>query len=158
MSEVQETAFGQGNTMITPLENLLITSTVANGGTMMKPYLVDRVQAADGEVVKQKAPIIHKSDLITEKESGQVTELMKQMVSQSLGSVFRSAYKVAGKTGQAEYENNSDKAHLWFTCFAPYDDPQIAVVCILEKNEIDPYKAPKVCRDVVYSYINNYYW
>ena len=158
MSEVQETAFGQGNTMITPLQNLMITATVANGGTMMKPYLVDKVEAADGTVVKQKAPIVFRSDLLSEKESGAVTELMHQMVSQSLGGVFRSAYKVAGKTGQAEYENDIDKAHLWFTCFAPYDDPQIAVICVLEKNEIDPYKAPKVCREVVYDYINNYYW
>ena len=158
MSEVQETAFGQGETMITPLQNLLITATVANGGTMMKPYLVDRVEAADGEVIKQKAPIVYKSDLISEKQSSEVTELMKQMVSQSLGGVFRSAYKVAGKTGQAEYENNIDKAHLWFTCFAPYDDPQIAVICVIEKSEIDPYKAPKVCRDVVYEYMNTYYW
>ncbi len=158
MSEVQETAFGQGNTMITPLQNLMITATVANGGTMMKPYLVDRVEAADGTVIKKNAPIIHKSDLLTEKESTAMNELMRQMVSQSLGSVFRSSYKVAGKTGQAEFENDSDKAHLWFTCFAPYDDPQIAVVCVLEKNDIQPTKAPSVCRSVIYEYMNTYYW
>lgn len=50
--EVLQTSIGQGTTLITPLHNALITAAVANGGTLMKPYLLDRVVSAGGEEVK----------------------------------------------------------------------------------------------------------
>ena len=50
--EVLQTSIGQGTTLITPLHNALITAAVANGGTLMKPYLLDRVVSAGGGEVK----------------------------------------------------------------------------------------------------------
>lgn len=156
MSEIQETSFGQGRTLITPLQNLMITATVANGGTMMKPYMVEKVQATDGTVVRQFAPVVYNANVATETEAGVVKKLMRDMVSQSLYGVFGSAYSVCGKTGTAEFTDNSDLAHMWFTCFAPYDKPKIAVIAICEKSVIDPTKAPKICKKVLDAYFNKY--
>ena len=156
MSEIQETSFGQGRTLITPLQNLMITATVANGGTMMKPYMVEKVQATDGTIVRQFAPVVYNANVATEEEAGVVKKLMREMVSQSLYGIFGSAYSVCGKTGTAEFTNNSDRAHMWFTCFAPYKNPRIAVIAICEKSEIDPTKAPKICKKVLDAYFNKY--
>ena len=56
ISEAQETAIGQGKTMMTPIHNLMITAAIANDGVMMTPYLVDHVQTADKIIVEQTTP------------------------------------------------------------------------------------------------------
>lgn len=154
--EVQETSFGQGKTLITPLQNLMITASVANSGTMMKPYLVDKVQANDGTLVRQFAPIVYNGSVASVKETKEVATLMRNMVSQSLYGIFGSRYDVCGKTGTAEYENNINKAHMWFTCFAPYSNPKIAVIAVVEKSEINPTKAPRIAKKVLDAYFSKY--
>jgi peptidoglycan glycosyltransferase len=55
-SDVMQAAIGQGTTQITPLHLNMITSAIANGGVLMKPYLVDHVENVDGTIVKQFNP------------------------------------------------------------------------------------------------------
>ena len=157
MSEVQAVSYGQGSTLTTPLQTLLITATVANGGNMMKPYMVEKVLSPDGDLVKNYVPTVHKSGLMTEGQSEELSEMMYNMVNEVLPDVYgMNPYKVAGKTGTAEYTNDSDMAHMWFTCFAPYDNPKIAVVCIMEKTEIDYTKATGACKKVVEAYLGGW--
>lgn len=54
--EKLQTSIGQGKTQITPLHNLLIVSAIANGGTLMKPYLIDHVENVGGQTVKKFLP------------------------------------------------------------------------------------------------------
>ena len=51
-----QTAIGQGNTLVSPMHMALITSAIANGGELMKPYLIDSVVSSDGETVKTTEP------------------------------------------------------------------------------------------------------
>ena len=153
MNEVQYVSFGQGSTLTTPLQTVLTTSMIANGGNMMKPYMVDKVESPDGDTVKFNVPMIHRSGIATKEQADRIGKMMLEMAS-SLDDVFGSnPYQIAGKTGTAEYENNSDKAHMWFTCFAPYNNPKIAVVCIMERTDIDYTKATTACRKVVSAYL-----
>ncbi len=154
MSDVQAASYGQGSTLTTPLQTLLITSTIANGGTLMKPYMVEKVLSPDGDLVKNFVPTVYRNSIATESESSELGKMMYNMVNEGLSDVYGSnPYRVAGKTGTAEYESDLDTAHMWFTCFAPYNDPKIAVVCVMEKTEIDYTKATTACKKVIDAYL-----
>lgn len=131
ISEVQETAIGQGRTMITPIHNLMIASAIANKGMMMTPYFIESVQTAGGSRVASYGPK-ERAAVMTAAEAGTLTEYMREVVTSGTGRAFKNAsYAVAGKTGSAQYDS-SDAYHSWFVGFAPYDDPQVAVCVILE--------------------------
>lgn len=153
ISLVQETAIGQGKTMISPIHNLMIISAIANEGVMMKPYLVDAIQTNEGEVIKRTQPEV-KVQMCTSDEASTISDLCRSVVTQGTGSLFRSAaYEVAGKTGTAQYDN-SDNAHSWFVGFAPYDNPQIAVCVILEGGYTKVANAQQVAKSVLDSFFS----
>lgn len=131
--EILQTSIGQGTTLITPLHSVLITSAVANGGTLMKPYLLDRVVSAGGEEVKKFLPEAYGS-LMTADEAGKLTELMKAVTDVGTGSAVRTEdYTAAVKTGTAEFETGKE-THAWFTGFAPAEAPKIAVTVLVEES------------------------
>ncbi len=132
ISEVQETSIGQGKTMMSPLHNLMITSTIANNGKMMTPYLVDAVKDSNDNVVEQKSPTVYKDNLVSASEAATIKKYMRAVVTNGTGTAFRNAsYEVAGKTGSAQYDNSSNY-HSWFVGFAPYDNPKVAICVVLE--------------------------
>jgi peptidoglycan glycosyltransferase len=129
--EIPQTAIGQGKTQITPLHNALITATVANGGVLMKPYLVDHIETAAGVTVQKYLPEIY-GTLMTPAESQLISSFMTEAVEDGTASALNGKkYTAAGKTGSAEYEENKP-AHAWFVGFAPAENPEIVVSIIVE--------------------------
>lgn len=123
-------AIGQGKLLTSPLQMAMITSCVANGGNMMKPYLVDSVTTDNGYVVKKNRPQSLALP-ISENCADYVKELMVETVKTGTGRNAQiSGVTVAGKTGTAE--NETEKSHAWFVGFAPSENPKIAVAVILE--------------------------
>ena len=111
---------------MTPMHNAMITSAIANGGLLMKPYLIDRVENAAGEEQKKFLPESYGS-LMDAGEAKILAEAMRGVVKEGTGSAVRTdAYDVAGKTGSAEFETGKE-THAWFTGFAPADDPKLTV-------------------------------
>lgn len=130
--EILQTSIGQGLTQMTPMHNAMITSAIANGGILMNPYLIDRVENRAGNVVKQFSPTIYKT-LMSQEEARILTDMMRKVVTQGTGSALRTkAYEAAGKTGSAQFEDGNE-SHAWFTGFAPVDNPQIVVSVVVEK-------------------------
>ena len=130
-AEVTQTAIGQGKTLITPLENAMITAMVANGGEMMKPYVVDRVESADGRIVKQYKPK-SQGKLVDEWVTEAMTGMMEKVVNEGTGTLLKtSAYQVAGKTGSAEADSDGT-THAWFVGFAPSNHPKLVVSIVVE--------------------------
>ncbi len=129
--DIIQTSIGQGKTMVSPLHMAMITSAIANDGKMVSPYLVKKVVAEDGTVVKE-ATIKESDPLITEEEREKIVDFMTAVVTEGSGYRAGSKYaQVAGKTGSAQY-GTEGKMHAWFTGFAPVEDPQIAITIILE--------------------------
>lgn len=129
----QETGFGQGKTMISPIHNLMIVSAFANGGKMMKPYLIDEVVSYNGNVLeKTKAEKL--ADVCTKSEADAMTELLRAVITEGTAQdISYVTYDIAGKTGLAQYDdNNTQLSHSWFTGFAPASNPEIAICVILE--------------------------
>ncbi len=128
-----QSSFGQGKTIVTPLQMNLITCAIANNGTLMKPQVLSHIQASDGSVVKTYSPVSYEK-LMTEEEAEILTDLMVQVVEVGTASKLNDLpYSVAGKTGSAEYDSSKIYSHSWFTGFAPAEDPEIAVTIIMEE-------------------------
>lgn len=131
--EQMTTAIGQGDTLVTPLHMALITSTIANGGIMMRPYCVDHIESNDGTIVKQNEPEIYKK-ILTPDEAGVIAGYMARTVEGGTAAALSgSGYTVAGKTGSAEYEKDGvTGTHSWFCGFAQTTEPHIAIAVIAE--------------------------
>jgi peptidoglycan glycosyltransferase len=123
-AELGVTSIGQQDVAVTPMQAAMIASAVANDGTLMKPFLVDSIQAPDLTVVDQTDPE-EMSSPISADVADQLTRMMTSVVDNGSGRRAKiSGVQVAGKTGTAE---NAGPDHNWFIGFAPADDPQIAV-------------------------------
>jgi penicillin-binding protein A len=123
-AELGVASIGQQSVVVTPLQAAMIAAAVANDGTLMRPYLVDSVQAPDLTVVDQTDPE-EMGRPISGEVADQLTGMMTSVVENGSGRRAQiSGVEVAGKTGTAE---NAGPDHNWFIGFTPADDPQIAV-------------------------------
>lgn len=123
-----QASFGQGETLATPFQMLLLGSAVANHGVLNLPYLVERVENCKEEVVAQYSSAGEKI-LLSEAEAAYVTECMVKASENMMSDFARQGINVAGKTGSAE---TAEGTHSWYLCFAPADEPQIAIVVLME--------------------------
>lgn len=130
-SEIPQTAIGQGKTLISPFHNALITASIANGGVLMSPYLVDRIENYSGSLVKKRVPVTYDT-LMTEKEAAVLTKMMTAVVEEGTATSLKDlTVSAAGKTGSAEFDS-THASHAWFVGFAPTDKPQLVVSVIVE--------------------------
>lgn len=124
-------AFGQYEDRVTPLQMAMISATIANGGLQMKPTLVDQILAPDLSVRRQSGPE-ELGHPITAETSALLTQMMIANVSNGAASNARmDGVSVAGKTGTAE-NGRDDPYTLWFTGFAPADNPRVAITVLIE--------------------------
>ena len=125
------TAFGQFDVRVSPIQVLLVSSAIANGGVAMKPYLVDQIFTSNLTLLSEANPEELNRSMSTS-TAEKLKKMMIQAVSNGVSSNARIAgVKVAGKTGTAE-NGEGDPYTLWFTGFAPADKPAVAVVVVIE--------------------------
>lgn len=131
-AKVMQTAFGQGDTLVSPMHMALITSAIANGGNLMKPYLIDRVENTNGDLVDETVPKVY-TQLLNSTEAAKLGDLMEEVVLSGTGSQLGgNGYSAAGKTGSAEFfrKDGTIGTHSWFVGYSNVEDPDI-VVCVL---------------------------
>lgn len=151
--EMLQTSIGQGVTQMTPMHNAMLTAAIANGGTLMKPYFIDRVESAAGEEIKKFLPETG-GNLLTAAEAARMAELLRSVVTEGTGSAVRTdAYTVAGKTGSAEFETGKE-THAWFTGYAPYEHPQIVVTVLVEESGSGGQIAAPIARSIFDTYFS----
>lgn len=157
--------FGQGDNEFSPLQMARYISMLANGGKRIDTTIVETIRNADGsEVSKEEInKFVNKKlgleeDNIQEMEINQnhlnaVLEGMKSVTSDSGGTAYVRFkdfnISVGGKTGSAEAPNN--KVHAWFVGFAPFENPEIAIVVMVENGGHGNYTA-EVVRDIMAEY------
>ena len=125
-------AFGQEHLAVTPLQMLLVASTIANGGVVPRPYLVQRIVGPDGSTVRTTRPD-NLGRAIKPQTAADLTQMMISVVQAGTGMAAQiPGVQVAGKTGTAETAVNGVYT-AWFVAFAPADDPKVAVAVVLEK-------------------------
>ena len=131
-ADLAMTGFGYGKTQVTPLHMAMITSTIANGGVMMKPRLVSTITDKDENVIyENKKEILSKVTNMT--NANTIRDLMVDVVNEGTAKgAYVDGIQVAGKTGTADKANGFIDA--WFVGFAPAYDPKIAVAIVVENS------------------------
>ena len=159
-----QSAIGQGDNNFTPIQIARYISSIANGGTVVNPTIIKSILNSDGTEVPREEIEEYTNEKLGIEETNDTIEIsaesiniakegMRMAASEAGGtaySVFRNfSIEVAGKTGSAEA--NDDKVNAWFVCFAPYDEPEVAVVAMVENGKHGNYVA-EVARDVLTQY------
>jgi peptidoglycan glycosyltransferase len=127
--DLARAGIGQGDVTATPLQMAMVAQTVANGGTMMKPYLVKRVTAPDQSELATAQP----QELgrpISSGTADQLQEMMRAVVASGTAQSTLGGQDIAGKTGTAETGRGINED--WFVGFAPQHNPKIAFAVVTE--------------------------
>ncbi len=124
-------AIGQGFVLATPLQLANYTATLANGGTLYSPKIVNQIRRNNGEDEYIQPEIVRKNFI-----SQDIMQIIKDGMRQTITAGTAQSLKdlpvaIAGKTGTAQF-GEEDKTHAWFVSFAPFDDPKIAMVVLVE--------------------------
>ncbi len=149
--ETLSIAIGQGYDLVTPVQLALMTSVIANGGTLYKPTVIEEIRSPDGTVVSSFKPEVLSRITGQAKNLRLVREGMIEAVNGLRGTGRQArvtsvpGITVGGKTGTAQVVRLKQYQHLreedipyqyrdnaWFTCFAPGTNPEIAVVVLVE--------------------------
>ena len=135
--ELATISFGQGIS-VTSLQLVTALSAIANGGYLMKPYVIEKIVGPDGNVIEQNSPEVV-TRAISYDTSYQMKQIMQGVVENGTGKKAQiPGFSVAGKTGTAQIPNPksggyySDRYIASFIGFAPVEDPEIVMVVVVE--------------------------
>lgn len=134
-AETLDAAIGQGYNSFTPIQIANYVAAIANEGTWMKPHLIKSITDPNGNIVLEKNPEIGGQLDISQKTFDIIKQGMRGVTlpgGTAYGVFANFPISVAGKTGTAEWDVAKDP-HGWFVAFAPYEDPEIAVVVFIEQ-------------------------
>ena len=132
ISELSSSSFGQ-TFQVSPIQMITAVNTIANGGKLMQPYVVDSKLDRDGNVVYKTTPTV-KRQVISEKTASTVADMMEQVVSIGTGkNAYVAGYHVAGKTGTSEKIGIEGAYIASFAGFAPADNPEISILIAIDE-------------------------
>jgi penicillin-binding protein 2 len=164
-------ATGQGDVEVTPLQMAMAYAAIANGGTLWVPQIVQRVLDHDGKVVIDYQPGV----AARMKTPPEIVDVWKRGMWKVVNELGGTAYPfatsevvpIAGKTGTAEVKSKTRRerieertmegwhptnAHAWFAGFAPYDDPEIAIVVFVEHGGSGGKVAGPIAKQIIEGY------
>ncbi|MDX9785149.1 MAG: penicillin-binding protein 2 [Desulfobacterales bacterium] len=167
--ETLSIAIGQGYNLVTPLQLVVLTSAVANGGIRYMPQIVKSVQTAEGETVYSPQYRVTGRLPVTPETLAKVRHGLHEVVWGRSGTARIAqveGMEISGKTGTAQvYSRKSDdkafgknlpvelRDHAWFVAYAPAQEPRIAVAVMVEHGEHGSSAAAPLARDLIKAYL-----
>lgn len=155
-------SIGQGDNTYTPLQLVSYVAAIANGGTLYKPYLVEKIVSPRGSLIKEFKPEIRRKVDIDPANLQIIREGMHRVALPPTGTasgVFLGfKHSVAAKTGTAEVIDASGRKkgnHAIFVSFAPYEKPEVAVAVVLEYGDSGSGYAGPIARQILEAYFND---
>lgn len=132
-ASLYQSGIGQRDVRLTPLQDAMLSASIANDGDRMKPQLVKKITAPDLEKVSELVPE-EADEAVSPEVADTMTQMMEASEDNTAGEGKRGDIRIASKTGTAEHgaDPKSTPPHAWYTAFAPSDNPQIAVAVIVE--------------------------
>ena len=151
-------SIGQGDIAVTPLQLASAIGAIANGGTLWKPRVVLKITNRDNDTIREYEPEAIRTNLIDKEKLKVVREGLRGAVVEGSAYLLKDLpIKVAGKTGTAQVTNTFRKTNAWFTGFAPYDDPEIALAIVVEGAGEGSTAAVPIAKEVFEWYYNKNY-
>jgi penicillin-binding protein 2 len=150
-------SIGQGYLLVTPLQVARMIAAVANGGTLLRPYVIERIGPAGDAVPEQVTQPQPVGTLpISSEHLAVIQEALLGVTTRSIGTAPNRfaglSIPVAGKTGTAEVGGPDTIPHSWFAAYAPAGEPQIAIVALVENAGEGTTVAAPIVRQVVEAY------
>ena len=173
LGETISASIGQGYNLVTPMQQANMIAAVANGGMLLKPYLVKRIEEPGGKTIKEYFPEI-KGKIADSSESLEIIrKALRDVVNGPRGTGKKSRLKdvvVSGKTGtvqvvrmkaKKEMEQDNEipykyRDHAWFVAFAPYEKPEIAVAVLVEHGGHGGATAAPIAKNIFKKYFQLY--
>lgn len=153
IGDTYHASIGQGFVTATPLQVLNSIVAIANGGTLYEPRIVSQIRSADGKITAV-APKVIRQDFMDKDILRIVREGMRETVTEGTAqSLNDMPVAIAGKTGTAQF-GSAEKTHGWFVSFAPYEDPELAMIVLVEGQGDEGYNAVPVTKEVYQWYFN----
>jgi stage V sporulation protein D (sporulation-specific penicillin-binding protein) len=140
--EAATTSFGQG-VSVTPIQQVMAVAAMANGGYLMKPYVVSEIRDAEGVVVKRNEPQVVRR-VISDDTVAEVRRIMELVVTEGSGlNAAVEGYRIAGKTGTAQKVGPGGRYIdgeyvLSFIGYAPAEDPQVLLLIAVDAPQVGP--------------------
>lgn len=166
--ETLSISIGQGFNLTTPLQICQMTAAIVNGGSLIRPQLIESITDPDNKVVQEFEPIIDGHTLAQHEHLDLIREAMVAVVNEPNGTGSSARLDniiVGGKTGTAQvvhlsnYRNEDEdkipykyRDHAWFTGFAPAKNPEIAITIIIEHGGHGGAVAGPIAKDVLEHY------
>jgi peptidoglycan glycosyltransferase len=150
-------AIGQYNDQVSPLQEAMFSAAIANHGTLMTPYLVQKITAPDLTPLYTASPSTL-SQAVSPEVASEVAQMMISVVQQPYGTAHQTAFlpniQIAAKTGTAQNGiNNTGLDDAVFTCFAPASNPQIAVGVIVKGGGLGADASAPIAVQIVKAYL-----
>ena len=132
-ASLQQSAIGQRDVRLTPLQNAMIVAAIANGGQVMAPYLVQQIQSPTLDVLDETQPD-RLGRAMPADVAATLTDLMIGAENRTQGGGKITGVQIAAKTGTAEHgaDPKATPPHDWYVAFAPAENPQVAVAVLVE--------------------------
>lgn len=147
-----QSSIGQGQDITTPIHMALVAASIANGGVMMKPFIVSKVLSSDNSLYKE-----YKGEVLTTVTTPEVGSKVKTYMRNVVlyGTAKNAEIKgleICGKTGTADFQKGGVdmNPHSWFIGFAPLNNPDIALAVIIEESQGE--KASTIASKIINSY------
>ena len=173
LGETISASIGQGYNLVTPLQQANMMAAVANGGMLLKPYIVKRIEEPGGTTIKEFFPEIRGKIAGSSENLEVIRKALRDVVNGVRGTGKRSRLKniiVSGKTGTVqvvrmksneELEKEDEvpykyRDHAWFVAFAPYEKPEIAVAVLVEHGGHGGTTAAPIAKKVFKKYFQLY--
>jgi penicillin-binding protein 2 len=143
---------GQGFLSVSPLQMAVVVSAIANGGYRVQPHIVQAIEKSDGTMLLTN-PEKEEIGWVDQQELDVVIDGMRRVVTKGSGRWYANldSIKVAGKTGTAQNPHGED--HGWFICFAPMNNPQIAVAVLIQNGGYGSVTAAPIASLLVEKYL-----
>ncbi len=143
-------SIGQGDLLATPLQINNAIATIANGGKIMKPYIVDEVIDMEGNIVHKNNPEVIRENFLDPEWVKVAQDGMRLTITGGSGRALANLpMEIAGKTGTAQFDaRDLARTHAWFTSYAPFDNPQIALTILVEDGGEGSSVAVPIARDI----------
>ena len=154
LGDTYHLAIGQGDILVTPLQMTVALASIANGGVLYQPQIVDKIVDLGGKIIEDIPTKIIRQGFIQEKNIEIVQEGMRQAVlTGSARSLIDLPVEVASKTGTAQF-GSAGQTHAWFIGYAPYENPEIILTILIEGGGEGSQIALPIAKEVLEWYFN----
>lgn len=152
LGDTYHLGIGQGDFLVTPLQMAVAMSAIANGGELLSPQMVSKITDKDGNIIRDFQKKVISANFINDDNLQIVREGMRLAVTSGSAQQLEDLpVAAAAKTGTAQF-GDEGKTHGWMAAFAPYQDPQIVVITIIEAGGEGYQSAGPVVEEILRAY------